>query len=433
MDNPCKPKIDEKLYNCPKLTETNIKGDASVFDSNELQKVECGKGNFWGSKTDSEATGKNLNEDGSLQVQKVEVMAPPPYSDLGKQAKDVFGKGYHFGLVKLDVKTKSTSGVEFSTSGSSNQESGKVAGSLETKYKVKDYGLTFTEKWTTDNTLSTELAVQDQVIPGLKLSTALNFAPQTGQKTGNVKAAFVNKQIAVNADSDFTADGGLLPNLTASAVVGYQGWLAGYQAGFDVNNKKLTKSNFALGFTSGDFTLHSNVNCLEEKGVTFGGSIYQQVTPKLEYGIMAQWVNADAEGGEDADSDNVNLSVGLQFQFDKEASIRAMVDKNLQVGLGDDGQEFGGSIYQKINPQLETGVSLNWSAGSSNTKFGIGAKYNLDKDAALRFKVNNQSQIGLGYQQRLRDGVTLTLSSLIDGKNFNQGGHKIGLALELEA
>lgn len=30
-------------------------------------------------------------------------------------------------------------------------------------------------------------------------------------------------------------------------------------------------------------------------------------------------------------------------------------------------------------------------------------------------------------------GITLTLSALIDGKNFNSGGHKIGLALELEA
>ena len=30
-------------------------------------------------------------------------------------------------------------------------------------------------------------------------------------------------------------------------------------------------------------------------------------------------------------------------------------------------------------------------------------------------------------------GVTVTLSTLIDGKNFQAGGHKVGLALELEA
>lgn len=29
-------------------------------------------------------------------------------------------------------------------------------------------------------------------------------------------------------------------------------------------------------------------------------------------------------------------------------------------------------------------------------------------------------------------GVTLTLSAALDGQNFNAGGHKVGLALELE-
>ena len=64
-------------------------------------------------------------------------MAPPKYGDLGKQANDVFSKGYHFGLLKLEVKTKTDTGVEFTTGGSSNMESGKVAGNLETKYQVR--------------------------------------------------------------------------------------------------------------------------------------------------------------------------------------------------------------------------------------------------------------------------------------------------------
>lgn len=53
-------------------------------------------------------------------------MAPPYYADLGKKANDVFGKGYHFGVFKLDLKTKSQSGVEFTSGITSNQESGKV-------------------------------------------------------------------------------------------------------------------------------------------------------------------------------------------------------------------------------------------------------------------------------------------------------------------
>nr|CAD7571221.1 unnamed protein product [Timema californicum] len=282
-------------------------------------------------------------------------MGPPSYPDLGKNARDVFGKGYHFGLLKLDLKTKTKSNVEFSSGGVSNQDSGKVFGSLETKYRVKEYGLTFSEKWNTDNTLATEIAIQDQIAQGLKLSFDTTFAPQTGSKTGRIKSAFQNESVALNCDVDLNLSG---PIVQASAVLGYNGWLAGYQSKFDSQRSKITQNNVALGYSTGDFILHTNVN---------------------------------------------------------------------------DGQEFGGSIYQRVSPKLETGIQLAWTAGSNDTRFGIGAKYDLDKDAAVRAKVNNASQIGLGYQQKLREGITLTLSALIDGKNFNQGGHKIGVALELEA
>ena len=90
-------------------------------------------------------------------------MAPPKYGDLGKQANDVFSKGYNFGLLKLEVKTKTNTGVEFTTGGNSNMETGKVAGNLETKYQVKDMGMTLTEKWTTDNSLNTTVDVVDKV------------------------------------------------------------------------------------------------------------------------------------------------------------------------------------------------------------------------------------------------------------------------------
>lgn len=39
----------------------------------------------------------------------------------------------------------------------------------------------------------------------------------------------------------------------------FTGWLGGYQASFDSQRNKLTRNNFALGFTASDFTLHSAV------------------------------------------------------------------------------------------------------------------------------------------------------------------------------
>ncbi|CAL8330365.1 unnamed protein product [Arctogadus glacialis] len=280
---------------------------------------------------------------------------PPSYSDLGKSAKDIFSKGYGFGVVKLDLKTKSQSGVEFATSGSNNTDTGKSGGHLETKYKVKDLGLSFNQKWNTDNTLTTEITMEDQLALGLKLGLDTSFVPNTGKKSAKLKSSYKRELVNVGCDLDFDMAG---PTVHGAAVLGYEGWLAGYQIAFDTSKSKLAKNNFALGYKAGDFQLHTNVN---------------------------------------------------------------------------DGTEFGGSIYQKVNSNLEMAINLSWTAGSNNTRFEIGAKQQLDKNTFLSTKVNNACMVGVGYTQTLRPGVKLTLSGLIDGKNFNCGGHKVGVGFELEA
>ncbi|XP_007558396.1 voltage-dependent anion-selective channel protein 2-like [Poecilia latipinna] len=280
---------------------------------------------------------------------------PPAYADLGKSAKDIFHKGYGFGMIKLDVKTTSSNGVEFKTSGSSNIDTSKVTGTLETKYKLPEYGVTFTEKWTTENTLGTEVCVEDKITKGLKLQFENTFSPNTGKKSGKVKAAYKREYLNAGVDVDLDFAG---PTIHAAAVAGYEGWLGGYQMTFDSAKSKMTQSNFAIGYKTGDFQLHTNIN---------------------------------------------------------------------------DGSEFGGSIYQKVNKDLETAVNLAWTAGSNSTRFGIAAKYQLDSSASVSAKVNNSSLVGVGYTQTLRPGMKLTLSALVDGKNINAGGHKLGLGLELEA
>lgn len=67
-------------------------------------------------------------------------MSPPLFNELGKSAKDVFNKGYNFDAFKLDVRTKIPNGCEFNCGGTSHFDSGKVLGTLESKYKLKEFG-----------------------------------------------------------------------------------------------------------------------------------------------------------------------------------------------------------------------------------------------------------------------------------------------------
>jgi len=281
-------------------------------------------------------------------------MAPPSYADLGKAAKDLFSKGFNAGSHKLEVKTKTESGVKFTTKGSHNSDTGRVSGDLTTEYKCPDYGFTFKETWTTDNVMSTECTIEDKVAQGLKLVFNSSFAPQTGKKSGKIKTGYKNDYVNMDCDVDFDFSG---PTVNGAAVLGYNGFFAGYQMAFDTSKSKLTKNNVAGGYNAGDFIITTSVN---------------------------------------------------------------------------DFTEFGGSISQNVSKDLDTGIQLSWTSGSNAVSFGLAGKYTLGPNSTVNTKVNNNGQVGLGYSQNVRDGVKLTLSSLIEAKNINAGGHKVGLALEFD-
>ena len=54
---------------------------------------------------------------------------------------------------------------------------------------------------------------------------------------------------------------------------------------------------------------------------------------------------------------------------------------------------FGGGIYLKNNSKLETGITCSTTIGGGSN-FAIGCKYALDKDASVRAKVDTNSQVG---------------------------------------
>jgi len=283
------------------------------------------------------------------------MVVPPAYGDMGKSARDLFSKGFNYGNLKCEMKTMTSSGVNFTTGGSSKLDSGRLAASLEAKFDVKEHGLTLSEKWTTDNLLTSEITLKDKLSAGLKLTLESAMSPQTGQKAGKVKASYARDYLNVNGDMDLDFGG---PTVNAAAVLGYGKWVAGTQLAFDTAGSKLTKTNFAIGHLGGDF--------------------------------------------------EVNLFLN-------------------------DGANFSGSLFQKVSPALSTGVQLAWSQGNSATSFALASKYAVDKDSSIATKINNDAQIGLSYAQNLRPGIKVTLSTLLEGKNFNAGGHKVGVGLDFES
>ncbi|KAI4540576.1 hypothetical protein MG293_009617 [Ovis ammon polii] len=79
-------------------------------------------------------------------------------------------------------------------------------------------------------------------------------------------------------------------------------------------------------------------------------------------------------------------SAGYQMNFDTAKSKLSQnnfppgyeaTDFQLHIHMNN-GTEFGGSIYQKMNEMIETSINLMWTTSSDDSYFGIPAKYNLD-------------------------------------------------------
>lgn len=76
------------------------------------------------------------------------------------------------------------------------------------------------------------------------------------KKSAKLKTSYKCDFVNMGCDLDFDMAG---PTIHAAAVLGYEGWLAGYQLAFDTAKSKLTQNNFAFGYRASDFQLHTSM------------------------------------------------------------------------------------------------------------------------------------------------------------------------------
>ncbi|XP_066601873.1 voltage-dependent anion-selective channel-like [Prorops nasuta] len=97
--------------------------------------------------------------------------------------------------------------------------------------------------------------------------------------------------------------------------------------------------------------------------------------------------------------------------------------------------EYGLSLLYRVNSMWETAINGVFAKRGVEQRWtvGVAAKQKLDDDSTLRFKINTEFQLGTSLQQKLLPGILLTLSMNVDCTNVPKGGHKVGLALDMEA
>ncbi|TMS38895.1 hypothetical protein L596_005519 [Steinernema carpocapsae] len=280
-------------------------------------------------------------------------MAPPSYADLGKSCKDLFGKGYNFGFVKVETTTKSGGNgeLEFKTAAGHNVNSQKTNGNIDIKYKLPAYGIVVTEKWNTDNVLGTTVDVTDQLARGTKVTFDSTYAPNLGKRSAKVKAEWVNPNMKVNAD--VSLDGGPIVNL--AAVVGQGQWLIGVQSGIDVASSKMKATNFALGHQGADYYVHTFMNNAAELGCT----VFHRPARNVELGAQVGWTIGN---------DSSNFGLAAKYAPSADLLFRGKVDNKSNVALA-----ATHSLSKELKLTASTQFALTGVEGTQ--KFGIGFEY----------------------------------------------------------
>jgi voltage-dependent anion channel protein 2 len=114
------------------------------------------------------------------------------------------------------------------------------------------------------------------------------------------------------------------PTTAVDAAIGADGFVAGAEVAYNVQDGKISKYAAALGYSNSDYSvaLHALNNFS-----TFSASYFHRVSADLEAGAKAVWDKKSV-------ASNVALEVGGKYVLDKDAFAKAKVNNAGILGLG---------------------------------------------------------------------------------------------------
>jgi len=238
-------------------------------------------------------------------------MAVPAFSDIAKLSNDLLNKDfYHLSAATLEVKSSTPNGVAFKVTGKSTHDSA-TSGAMEAKYTDKPMGMTLTQTWNTANALDTKVELQDTIAAGLKAEILGGFLPSTQAKSAKVNLHFKQPNFHGRAFFDMLKG----PTANIDAVVGHDGFLAGAEAGYDVQKAAITRYSAAVGYAAPQYT--AAITAANNLSV-FSASYYHKVNSQVEAGAKATW--------DSKSSNNVGLEVASKYRLDPVSFAKAKIN-----------------------------------------------------------------------------------------------------------
>jgi Eukaryotic porin len=135
--------------------------------------------------------------------------------------------------------------------GNKDNKSGSISSDIKAKYTDAS-GLSLTETWSAQNLLGLEVETKDSIAKGLKLNFLGSLAPEKGTREAKALVEYKQEYIFTRTSLDLFRG----PTILADGVVGSDGFVAGAEVGYDVQEAKVKKYGVALGFIAPLFSVN---------------------------------------------------------------------------------------------------------------------------------------------------------------------------------
>jgi len=244
----------------------------------------------------------------------------PTYDDLGKTARDFFGKGYYLDLFKLCGKKERTIfDVDTNLCCTHNFTDSTAVVEFETKYKYSPWGISASSTIDTKNMLAWKLDVTDKIARGLKVALEGDFNLESAAKTAKAGVTYKIDQ----ATFDLGFSGGDENNMTVggSAVSGYNGFLGGYQFAYDTNEGVLKKNNLALGYCGNGLAAHVSMDNVE----TLNAVLLYRLKNNMDIGLNGTYTSGDET--------KTRYGFGWRYNATPCTSFKAKIDNTRTITL----------------------------------------------------------------------------------------------------
>ncbi|CAR25516.1 hypothetical protein ZYGR_0A00800 [Zygosaccharomyces rouxii] len=262
-------------------------------------------------------------------------MAPPFFSDIGKDINGLLGKDFYHGTnAAVDVSTVAKNGVKFTLKAKQAVKDGPLSANVETRVSDKATGLTLTQGWSNANNLNTKIELAD-LTPGLKSELVTSLVPGVS-KAAKLNVSFVQPFFTARGAFDLLKG----PSFVGDLTLAHEGIVGGAEIGYDITGGSLSRYAVALGYSAGDYSLGLSTNNAQLTTVSF----FQNVSPILQVGAKATSVPKELT--------NVNIEFATKYLPDATSQIKTKIADSGIVALA----------YKQ---ELRTGVTL-----------GVGASFN---------------------------------------------------------